>query len=135
MSTPWLRPLTALFPKGVVTSDAETLAAHAGDALFASTLPQAVIFPRKAEDVAALLRFANRRKIPVTARGAGRGYVGGCVPKKSGIVVSFVKMNRVLELNPVDGVAIVQPGVITGQFQAQARKLGLLYPPDPASLK
>src|SRR5271170_1891694 len=135
MSASWLRPLTALFPKGVVASDAETLAAHAGDAWFASTLPEAVVFPRKAEDVAALLRFANKRKIPVTARGAGRGYVGGCVPKRHGIVVSFARMNRILEINPVDGVGVVQPGVITGEFQAQARQHGLLYPPDPASLK
>ena len=135
MSIPWLHPLTALFPKGVVASDAETLAAHAGDAWFASTLPQAVIFPRKAEEVAALLHFANKRKIPVTARGAGRGYVGGCVPKKHGIVVSFAQMNRILEINPVDGIGVVQPGVITGEFQAQARQHGLLYPPDPASLK
>jgi glycolate oxidase len=131
----WLRPLTALFPKGIVASDPETLTAHAGDAWFASTLPQAVIFPRRAEDVAAVLRFANKRKIPVTARGAGRGYVGGCVPKKHGIVVSFARMSRVLEINPVDGVGVVQPGVITGEFQSQVRKHGLLYPPDPASLK
>lgn len=131
----WLSALTKLFPKGVVAADAETLAAHAGDAWFAKTLPQAVVFPRKAEDVAAVLGFAKKRKIPVTARGAGRGYVGGCVPKRHGIVVSLTKMNRVLEINPVDGVGVVQPGVITGEFQAQALKLGLLYPPDPASLK
>jgi len=135
MSVPWLRPLTALFPKGVVVSDAATLKAHAGDAWFASTLPQAVVFPRKAEDVAALLRFANKRRIPVTARGAGRGYVGGCVPKKHGIVVSFARMNRILEINPVDGIGVVQPGVITGEFQSRVRQHGLLYPPDPASLK
>jgi glycolate oxidase len=135
MSVAWLRPLTALFPKGVVVSDAETLAAHAGDAWFASTLPQAVVFPGRAEDVAAVLRFADKSKIPVTARGAGRGYVGGCVPKKHGIVVSFARMNRILEINPVDGVGVVQPGVITGEFQAEARRHGLLYPPDPASLK
>jgi glycolate oxidase len=135
MRVPWLAPLTALLPKSVVVSDAETLAAHAGDAWFASTLPQAVVFPRKAEDVAAVLRFANKRKIPVTARGAGRGYVGGCVPKKHGIVVSFARMNRILEINQVDGVGVVQPGVITGEFQAQVLRHGLLYPPDPASLK
>jgi len=111
------------------------VAAHAGDAWFARTTPEAVFFPRKAEDVSKLLRFANRRQIPVTARGAGRGYVGGCVPKRGGIVVSFTRMNRVLEINPVDGVGVVQPGVITGEFQAQARSHGLLYPPDPASLK
>ncbi|MEI9999511.1 MAG: FAD-linked oxidase C-terminal domain-containing protein [Verrucomicrobiota bacterium] len=135
MSTSWLAPLTAHFPKGVVAADAETLAAHAGDAWFASSLPQAVVFPRHAKDVAAVLRFAHARKIPVTARGAGRGYVGGCVPKRHGIVVSFARMNRILEINPVDGVGVVEPGVITGEFQAQARRHGLLYPPDPASLK
>jgi len=135
MSASWLRQLTALFQRGVVATDPETLSAHAGDAWFARALPQAVVFPRKAEEVATLLRFANRKRIPVTGRGAGRGYVGGCVPKRGGIVVSFARMNRVLEINPVDGVGIVQPGVITGEFQAQARRLGLLYPPDPASLK
>jgi len=136
MSSPsWLRPLAKLFPKGVVVSDAETLAAHAGDAWFASALPEAVVFPRSAKEVATVLRFANRRKIAVTARGAGRGYVGGCVPKRGGIVVSFARMNKVLEINPVDGVGVVQPGVITGEFQARALQLGLLYPPDPASLK
>jgi glycolate oxidase len=136
MPNPWLRRLTALFPKkGMVVTDPEALAAHAGDAWFARHTPEAVFFPRKAEDVAKLLRFANHQRIPVTARGAGRGYVGGCVPKRGGIVVSFTKMNRVLEINPVDGVGVVQPGVITGEFQAQARQHGLLYPPDPASLK
>ncbi len=135
MSTLWLRQLAALFPRGVVATDAETLSSHAGDAWFARMLPQAVVFPRKAEDVATLLRFANQRRIPVTARGAGRGYVGGCVPKRRGIVVSFTRMNRILEINPVDGVGVVQPGVITGDFQAKVRQLGLLYPPDPASLK
>lgn len=136
MPTPnWLRALTALFPRGIVASDAKTLAAHAGDAWFASTLPQAVMFPRRAEQVAVLLKFANARKIPVTARGAGRGYVGGCVPRRGGIVVSFARMNRVLDINQADGVAVVQPGVITGEFQAAVWKLGLCYPPDPASLK
>ena len=132
---PWFRPLAALFPRGVVVNDAVTLADHAGDAWFARRLPEAVAFPRKAEDVAALLRFANKRKIPVTARGAGRGYVGGCVPKRGGIVVSFTRMNRILEIHPVDGVGVVQPGVITGDFQARTLRHGLLYPPDPASLK
>lgn len=135
MPASWLRPLRALFPAALVATDEPTLTAHAGDAWFAATQPEAVFFPRKAEEVAKLLRFANRRAIPVTARGAGRGYVGGCVPKHRGIVVSFARMNRVLEINRLDGVAIVQPGVITGEFQAQARELGLFYPPDPASLK
>jgi glycolate oxidase len=131
----WLRSLIALFPRGVVAGDAATLDAHSGDAWFAHRRSDAVVFPRRAEDVAAVLKFANARKVPVTARGAGRGYVGGCVPKRGGIVVSFARMNRVLEINPVDAVGVVQPGVITGEFQAAVGKLGLCYPPDPASLK
>jgi glycolate oxidase len=134
-SASWLRDLAALFPRGVIVWNDAALEAHAGDAWFARSLPQAVAFPRRAEQVAALLKFANARKIPVTARGAGRGYVGGCVPRRGGIVVSFTRMNRVIEIAPTDGVAIVQPGVITGEFQAAALKLGLFYPPDPASLK
>jgi glycolate oxidase len=131
----WPRALTALFPRGVVATDAPALEAHAGDAWFARALPQAVVFPRHAEDAAAVLKFADARKIPVTARGAGRGYVGGCVPRRGGIVVSFARMNRVLEINQADGVAIVQPGVITGELQSAVWKRGLCYPPDPASLK
>ncbi len=131
----WLRSLTRIFPSGIAVTDAEVLEAHSGDAWFAHHRPEAVVFPRQAGDVAAVLKFANARRIPVTARGAGRGYVGGCVPRRGGIVVSFARMNRVLELNKVDAVAVVQPGVITGEFQAAAWKLGLFYPPDPASLK
>ena len=114
-SPAWPRALAALLPRGVVATDAKTLAAHAGDAWFASTLPQAVVFPRRAEDAAAVLKFANARKIPVTARGAGRGYVGGCVPRQGGIVVSFARMNRVLEINKAEltRVSVSLPKVIT----------------------
>src|SRR5580692_2296040 len=110
MAVTWLRDLIALFPRGVVATDGATLEANAGDAWFARHRPQAVVFPRKAEQVAELLRFANKRRIPVTGRGAGRGYVGGCVPRRGGIVVSFVRMNRILEIQEADGVAVVQPG-------------------------
>jgi glycolate oxidase len=81
------------------------------------------------------MAFANRWGIPVTTRGAGVGYVGGCVPVTGGIVLSVAKMNRIVELNPADGVAVVQPGVITGDLQKAARAVGWDYPPDPASLK
>ena len=131
----WLPSLIRLFPRGMVATDKDSRAAHAGDAWFARTEPDAVFFPRKAEDVSRLLVFANKRGIAVTARGAGRGYVGGCVPKRGGIVVSFAGMSRILEINAVDGVGVVQPGVITGDFQSQALRQGLFYPPDPASLK
>jgi glycolate oxidase subunit GlcD len=85
--------------------------------------------------VSAVLRFANEHGIPVTPRGAGVGYVGGCVPVRRGIALSLAKMNRIKEIHPADGIAVVEPGVITGVLQAAAREQGLFYPPDPASLK
>jgi glycolate oxidase len=85
--------------------------------------------------VSAVLEYANAEGIPVTPRGAGFGYVGGCVPSRRGIALSLARMNRVKEIHPADGVAVVEPGVITGVLQAAARDLRLFYPPDPASLK
>lgn len=113
--------------------DLETRQKHSGDKWFASALPDAVAFPRTAESVAAILAFANKRKIPVTARGAGQGYVGGCVPTNGGIVVSLMRMNRIKEINADDFVAVVEPGVLTERLQKEAEKLGRFYPPDPAS--
>ncbi len=120
---------------GTVADDVETLAAHAGDKWFASETPGVVVFARSAEDVSRLLRFCSERSIPVTARGAGYGYVGGCVPAAGGVALSLARMDRLLEIDGRDFVAVVQPGVITGDLQAAARARGLFYPPDPASLK
>ncbi len=119
----------------VVTDDPGTLAAHAGDKWFAAHAPEAVVFPRAAEDVSRLLKFCSERGVPVTARGAGYGYVGGCVPSRGGIALSLMRMNHVLEINEGDFIAVVQPGVITGELQSAARAKKLYYPPDPASLK
>ena len=98
-------------------------------------MPQAVVFPRSSQEVSSVLKYAHAEKIPVTTRGAGVGYVGGCVPLHGGIAMSMMRMNRIKEINPADGVAVVEPGVITGELQSAVRKLGWFYPPDPASLK
>ena len=94
-----------------------------------------VVFARNAGHVRAVLEFANRRGLPVTPRGSGYGYVGGCVPVAGGIALSVARMNRIKEIHFGDGVAIVEPGVITADLQAAARAEGLFYPPDPASSK
>jgi glycolate oxidase len=94
-----------------------------------------VVFARTTDDVSKTLRFAHKRGIPVTPRGAGYGYVGGCVPVRGGIALSLARMNRIKEINFNDAVAVVEPGVITGELQAAVRAQGLFYPPDPASLK
>ena len=110
-----------------------TLAKYAGDKWFASHQPDAVALPRSTESVAAILRFANQHRIPVTPRGAGHGYVGGCVPVRGGIVLSTERMDKILEINRRDFVAVVQPGVNTKKFQEAVERRGLFYPPDPAS--
>lgn len=127
--------LRAILSKDELSFDPAVLAEHAGDKWFASHLPEAVALPQTAESVAALLRFANRHNIPVTPRGAGHGYVGGCVPVRGGVVLSLAHMNRIKEINPSDFVAVVEPGVKTEQLQNAVEKLGLFYPPDPASRK
>lgn len=108
-------------------------AAHASDKWFASHLPDIVVLPKTAEAVAAVLRIAHEHRVPVTPRGAGYGYVGGCVPVRGGIALSVARMNRIREINPRDFVAVVQPGVVTAKLQAAVEKRGLYYPPDPAS--
>ncbi len=129
------RKLTQLLGPGVVRTDDATLATHAKDKWFAARKPDAVVLARKRSDVEMTMRFANKHCIPVTARGAGVGYVGGCVPSRGGVALSVARMNRIKEIHFADGVAVVEPGVITGELQAAARKVGLFYPPDPASLK
>nr|WP_306469614.1 FAD-linked oxidase C-terminal domain-containing protein [Oscillatoria laete-virens] len=113
--------------------DSGTLESHAGDKWFARHLPEAVAFPRSTAQVAHIMAFAWKNKIPVTTRGAGHGYVGGCVPARGGIVVSTARMNRLVEINPRDGVAVVQPGLITKSLDDAAAERGWYYPPDPAS--
>ncbi|PYI75586.1 MAG: FAD/FMN-containing dehydrogenase, partial [Verrucomicrobia bacterium] len=94
-----------------------------------------VVFARSSDDVSKLLLFANENKIPVTARGAGYGYVGSCVPTQRGIALSLVRMNRIKQVSFADAIAIVEPGVITADLKRAAREQKLFYPPDPASFE
>jgi glycolate oxidase len=118
---------------GEIVLEPATLAKYAGDKWFASHLPEAVALPRSAMSVSRILEFASRHRIPVTARGAANGYVGGCVPIRGGIALSMERMNQIREINSRDFVAVVQPFVNTAKFQAAVEKRGLFYPPDPAS--
>ncbi len=130
-----LQALTQLLGPDCVSASSADLAIHATDKWFASNPPEVVVFAHNTEQVSKLLRYAHAHHIPVTARGAGVGYVGGCVPLRGGIALSLARMTRIKEINIADGVAVVEPGVITGQLQSAVRELGWFYPPDPASLK
>jgi glycolate oxidase len=123
-----------LHAAGVIT-DPVRLAELGRDKWFASALPEIAVAPNTAQEAAAVLGYAHKRGIPVTTRGAGHGYVGGCVPVRGGILMSMHRMNRIKEISTCDFVAVVQPAVITGVLQEKVREKGLFYPPDPASLK
>jgi glycolate oxidase len=114
-------------------TDEATRREHAGDKWFAARLPDAVARPRSVATVVKIVRFAARHGIPLTARGTGYGYVGGCVPIHGGIVLSLARLNRIKEIHARDFVAVVEPGVITQRLQEAVERKGLYYPPDPAS--
>src|SRR5438876_8956185 len=127
--------LVELLGAEAVSNESEVLAAHSGDKWFAAHDPEVIVFARSTSDVSKLLQFASQEKIPVTARGGGFGYVGGCVPARGGIALSLVRMNRIKEINFTDAIAIVEPGVFTADLKAAVRAQKLFYPPDPASMK
>ncbi|MCP5521424.1 MAG: FAD-binding protein [Verrucomicrobiales bacterium] len=133
LSPALFRKLERLLKPGELRLDDVTRQAHAGDRWFASHLPDAVVLARSTAAVSAVLRFANQHRIPVTPRGAGHGYVGGCVPLQGGIALSLDRMNRIKQIHAGDFVAVVQPGVRTQQLQDKVEAKGLFYPPDPAS--
>lgn len=98
-------------------------------------LPEVVVFAETVEQVQQIVKLAYDNEIPIIARGAGTNLVGACITVKGGIVLNFSKMNKILEINQENLNARVQPGVVVGDLQAEAEKLGLFYPPDPSNLK
>ena len=93
--------------------------------------PLAVVSPASTDEVAGVVRLADEHGMPVTARGAGTGMSGGCIPRPDGIVVSFERMNRILEVDTDNFVAVVEPGVQLDQLDAELAPLGLVYPVYP----
>jgi glycolate oxidase len=119
-----------------VRTDAAALEACSTDALKRDGHPpDAVVIPAHAEEVAAVARLCHALRIPLVPRGAGTGYTGGAVPVHGGIVISLERLNRILEIDEANLLAIVEPHVVTGDLQAAVERVGLFYPPDPASLE
>ncbi|HET9920770.1 MAG TPA: FAD-linked oxidase C-terminal domain-containing protein [Ktedonobacteraceae bacterium] len=118
-----------------VLSEEADLIAYSIDGTWIERRPLAVVLPASAEEVSAILRIANREHIVVAPRGSASGLSGGSVPLGGGIALSMTRMNHILEIDRINHVAVVEPGVITATLQATVEKLGLFYPPDPSSLK
>ncbi|MCP3175726.1 MAG: FAD-binding oxidoreductase [Desulfuromonadales bacterium] len=118
-----------------VSTQKADLICYSYDATQQQYLPEAVVFPADAQEISLVMKMANAEKIPVFPRGAGSGFSGGSLPTKGGIVLCTERLDRILEIDEENLVAVVEPGVVTEQFQQAVEKVGLFYPPDPASLK
>jgi glycolate oxidase len=121
--------------EGNVLTTPEELLCYSYDSTVLQHLPEIVVLPRTTSEVAATVKLAHREKMPLVPRGAGTNLAGGTIPIRGGIVLSLTRMTDILEIDTVNMVAVVQPGVVTGKLQTQVAKQGLYYPPDPASLK
>ena len=123
-----------LLGKGAVLSDPEELLVYESDGLtLFRALADFVVFPQTAEQVAALVRLANREDMPFVARGAGTGLSGGCLPAEGGLVISLMRMNRVLEVDYANQFAVVEPGLVNLHLSWAVGPSGFYYAPDPSS--
>ena len=128
------RDLRRVLPAGQVLDSIEDRTLYAYDGTSLKALPDAIAMARSVQEVAAVLRFASERSVPVVPRGAGTGLSGGSVPAQGGIALVLAGMRAIKEIDTESMIAVVEPGVITGEFQKQVEAVGLFYPPDPASL-
>ncbi|MBP7735019.1 MAG: FAD-binding oxidoreductase [Spirochaetes bacterium] len=128
--------LSRLLGAKKVVADPEILESYSRDETSdLAAMPDILVRASSAGDVSATLRLCNERGVPVVPRGAGTGVTGGAVPVRGGVVLSLEKMNRIIEIDRENMVAVVEPGAVTRAIQDAALEEGLLYPPDPASLE
>jgi len=129
-----LQEFISIVGKENVFSDKAHLIAYSYDATREHFEPDAVVFPRNEEDISSILKYCKEHKIVIVPRGAGSGFTGGALPSNGGIVLALEKhMNKILEIDMKNMVAVVQPGVINMDLQRAVEEVGLFYPPDPAS--
>ena len=135
MSTDLVTRLRDAVGADFVRTDDDSRQAYGADALKRGRPADVVVLPGSTAEVAAVARICTETRTPLVPRGAGSGYTGGAVPLHGGVVVSLERLNRILEIDEASLVAVVEPGVITGDLQDAVETRGLFYPPDPASLR
>ena len=117
-----------------VREQPEVLRDYGTDALGQGHPADLVVLPGSTEDVARIARCCHTARVPLTPRGAGTGYTGGAVPTSGGVVLALDRLDRIKEIDETNLLAVVEPNVVTGALQTAVERVGLFYPPDPASL-
>ena len=115
--------------------DDESRWRYGTDALKRGRPADVVVVPGSTAEVSAIARLCHDTRTPLTPRGGGTGYTGGSVPMQGGVVISLERLNRIIEIDELNLLAVVEPNVITGDLQDAVERVGLFYPPDPASLR
>jgi glycolate oxidase subunit GlcD len=130
-----IKELTRIVGRDNILHDRKDLIAYSYDATPRQEMPEVIVFPRSTADVSAIMKVAQREKLPVIARGAGTNLSGGTVPIMGGIILEMSRMNRILEIDTANRRAVVEPGVVNLDLQNALAPMGFFYPPDPASQK
>jgi glycolate oxidase len=131
----FVRAVTSITGPSFVRSDSAAREAYGADALRKGRPPDLVVLPGSTAEISAIARLCNDARVPIVPRGGGTGYTGGAVPLQGGVVLSLERMNRILEIDEANLIAVVEPNVVTGDLQDAVERVGLFYPPDPASLR
>jgi len=129
-----IRKLAEIVGQGNIATSQEDLVCYSYDAVNKKFFPDAVVFPADSREISAVLKLANKEQFPVIPRGAGTGFSGGTLPIWGGVVLATSRLNQILEIDTNNLTAVVEPGVVCGEFQKEVENVGLYYPPDPASL-
>ncbi len=129
-----LQELSGIVGQEHLTTRHDDLTRFSSDATKLEFMPNAVAFPKNAEEISRILLLANRAYFPVIPRGAGSGASGGALPVQGGLVLAMDRFDRILSIDQDNLIVKVEPGVITAHLQEEVEKYGLFYPPDPASI-
>jgi glycolate oxidase len=135
LSPNFVQAATSIVGSSGVRRDTTARETYGVDALRQGHPPDLVVLPGSTAEVAAVLRLCDEHGVAIVPRGGGTGYTGGAVPLHGGVVLSLERLNRILEIDEANLLAIVEPNVITGDLQDAVERVGLFYPPDPASLR
>src|SRR5687767_11456938 len=128
-----VRQLCAIVGERYVLVEKEDVIVYEQDGSIFQVMPEIVVLPANAEQVAAVVKTAKQAAVPVVPRGSGTGLAGGAVPAEGGIVLSLARLDRILRIDLENGLAIVEPGVINLDLTKAVAKNGFFYAPDPSS--